>query len=204
MSHDEGRHQALKHAGANNKDSQLIFFGDSITEAWCHAGDVFTREYSKYNAMYFGIGNERVRNCIYRVVDGEFDVVRPKVIVCMIGTNNSMDSSWYTPEQTAADMREMVDAILERTPDSKILLLGIFPCRGPHGHKKWYNDQVNVIISTYDDGKRIHYMDIGANLLNPDSSFSDEIMWDELHLKHKGYEIWADSIREKLTSLMNA
>lgn len=194
----------MKRVGEENKDAQLVFFGDSITECWAHASDIFSREYSQYKALEFGIGNEVINNCIYRVVDGEFDHVRPKVIVIMVGTNNSMGGRGNGPEETAAEMKQLLAEIHKRTPNSKILLLGIFPCRGPHGHRKSYNDAVNEIISKYDDGEKIHYLDIGANLLNPDSSFSGEIMWDELHLTHKGYEIWADSIREKLTSLMNS
>ncbi len=58
------------------------------------------------------------------------------------------------------------------------------------------------MIKKLDDGKYIHYLDIGDKFLQPDGSISKDIMPDYLHLSPAGYQIWADSIADKLESLM--
>jgi hypothetical protein len=62
--------------------------------------------------------------------------------------------------------------------------------------------QVNAIIAKLDDGKNIHFLDIGEKFLQPDGSITKEIMPDFLHLSAAGYQIWADAISPKLAELM--
>ena len=45
-------------------------------------------------------------------------------------------------------------------------------------------------------------MDIGKAFLQPDGTLSKEIMPDLLHLSPKGYQIWADSTKDKVAELM--
>jgi len=54
---------------------------------------------------------------------------------------------------------------------------------------------VNRILATYDDGKKVTFMDIGPKFLQPDGTISAEIMPDFLHPSAKGYVIWADAIQ---------
>jgi lysophospholipase L1-like esterase len=83
-------------------------------------------------------------------------------------------------------------------------LLAVFP----RGEKRSPNPQrdklkeVNATIAKLDDGKHIHFLDIGEKFLQPDGSLSKEIMPDFLHLSPAGYQIWADAISEKLAALM--
>ena len=81
-----------------------------------------------------------------------------------------------------------VNTFREKQPQAKILLLAEFP-RGEKptpnpGHEKL--TQVNAMISKLDDGKHIHYLDIGGKFLQPDGSISKDIMPDFLHLSAAG------------------
>jgi len=83
-------------------------------------------------------------------------------------------------------------------------LLAVFP-RGEKASPNPGRDklrEVNSIISKLDDGKHIHFVDIGEKFLQPDGSISKEIMPDFLHLSPGGYQIWADAISDKLALLM--
>jgi lysophospholipase L1-like esterase len=83
-------------------------------------------------------------------------------------------------------------------------LLAVFP-RGEKASPNPGRDklnQVNAMIAKLDDGKNIHFLDIGAKFLQPDGSISKDIMPDFLHLSPAGYQIWADAIRPKLAELM--
>jgi lysophospholipase L1-like esterase len=96
----------------------------------------------------------------------------------------------------------VVHEIRSRLPDTKILLLGIFPRAdppGPHGNEI---KTINAAISKLDDGHYIHYLDIGPKFLEADGTLSREIMPDLLHPSEKGYRIWADSIKEPLAQLL--
>ena len=57
-------------------------------------------------------------------------------------------------------------------------------------------------LAKLDDGKHIHYLDIGGKFLQPDGSLTKGISPDFLHLSAAGYQIWADAIAPSLATLM--
>lgn len=183
--------------------AQVLFLGDSITAGWGNRGkETWKKRYEPLQAANFGIGGDKTQNVIWRIDNGELDQIRPKVVVLMIGTNNA--SAW-APEETAAGVTTIVEKIKQKLPESKILLLGIFP-RGekPDDARRQKNIQVNEIISKLDDGKTVRYLDIGKTFLQPDGTLSKEIMYDFLHLTEKGYEMWADAIQPLLDEMLKA
>ena len=187
---------------AKKGEAQVVFLGDSITAGWNGQKALFDKEYAQYKAVNFGIGGDRTQHVLWRVENGEFDGIKPKEVVLMIGTNNSGVGE-NSPEQIANGIHNIIDAIHKRSPETKILLLAIFP-RGATeknnpGREK--NKKVNALIEKFDDGKKVHYLDIGPKFLTADGTLSTEIMKDLLHLTAKGYQIEADAIRDKVAEL---
>jgi lysophospholipase L1-like esterase len=91
----------------------------------------------------------------------------------------------------------------EQKPDSKVLLLGLFPRRpGADNPLRDKIKQINSRIARLDDGKRVHYLDIGAKFLDRDGILSPEIMPDYLHLSAKGYDIYAGEILPTVRRLL--
>jgi lysophospholipase L1-like esterase len=188
---------------------ELLFLGDSITDAWGGEGhsngkgdEVFTKEFVPMKAANFGIGGDRTQHVLWRLQNGEFDGIKPKVVMLMIGTNNSNGM-----DNTAAEIAEGVMAIVKeihkRSPQTKVLLLGIFP-RGekPSPQREKLKD-VNQIIAKLDDGgKTVKYLDIGGKFLAQDGMLSRKIMYDFLHLTEAGYQIWADEVKGPIKELM--
>jgi lysophospholipase L1-like esterase len=117
----------------------------------------------------------------------------------MIGTNNTL-------RNTAAEIAEGIGAVvleLQRDfPQAKILLLGVFPRGRPNDPVRATIADINRIISKLHDGQRVHYLDIGAKFLAPDGTIPADVMSDLLHPGPKGYEIWAEAVKEPLTALM--
>ena len=185
---------------AKKGDAQVVFLGDSITARWNGSGKEVFKEYANYNAANFGIGGDRVQHVLWRVENGEFDGLKPKVVVLMIGTNNASVPE-NSPEQIANGIRKIIDAIHARSANTKILLLAIFP-RGATPAKRVKNEAVNAIIAKYDDGKTVHYLNINTKFLTADGTLEKTIMPDLLHPNAAGYQIEADAIREKLASLV--
>jgi len=179
---------------------ELVFLGDSITQNWDGPGRKVWREYySHRKAANFGIVSDRTGHVLYRVEHGNFAGISPKVIVLMVGTNNTTG-----PKQTAEGVMAIVKALREKAPKSKILLLAIFP-RGKDAADTNRRDNAiaSEMFSKVADGKTIYYMDIGKVLLNADGTISKDVMGDYIHLSPKGYRLWAEAIEPELAKLLD-
>ena len=182
-------------------DVDLIFIGDSITQGWEGAGkEVWQQHYGNRNAVNLGIGGDRTQHVLWRLENGNIEGIAPKLAVVMIGTNNSGDNS---PREIADGIEAIVSTLRKGLPETKILLLGIFPRGADESDpRRTVNQQTNQIISKLHDGEQVHYLDIGEEFLEDDGTLPREIMPDLLHLSPQGYEIWARSIEPKVTELM--
>ena len=189
----------------------LLFIGDSITHGWDDespvgwepAGKVWDEYYGNLNAFNAGLSSDRTEHLLWRLQNGIIGNVSPKVIVMMIGTNNNGRAA-FTPEQTADGVAAICSYLRGKLPETKILLLGIFPRdEYPDGLTRRKNIETNKIIAKLHDGKWIHYMDIGDEFLEEDGSISKTVMYDFVHPGEKGYRIWAEAIQAKLGALLN-
>lgn len=179
----------------------LVFIGDSITEGWERAGAAVWEEwYGERNAANLGISGDRTQHVLWRLENGNIDGISPKLAVVMIGTNNSRSN---TPEETADGITAIVRKLRSDLPETRILLLAIFP-RGEDDsdERRQTNEAVNAIIVGLADGDMIHFLDIGASFLEPDGTLSREIMPDLLHPSEQGYTIWAEAMEPELSRLM--
>jgi beta-glucosidase len=192
----------LKRAKDAPGDYDIEFIGDSITEKWETAGKKVWQEfYGRRKVINFGVGGDRTQHVLWRFEQGQLDGIRAKVAVVMIGTNNSNKQD-NTEADILAGVTAIVQQIRTRQPDTKILLLGIFP-RG-HGFSPQRGKilQVNQALARLDDGQHIFYLDLGSQLIENDGSISKSIMPDYLHPSEAGYRIWAGAIEPKLRQLL--
>jgi lysophospholipase L1-like esterase len=184
----------------------ILFMGDSITDFWRDRGvNVWNQCYAPQHAANFGISGDRTEHVLWRMDNGELDGIKPKVVVLMIGTNNTKQSNRMvnSPPEIVEGVTAVVNEIRARLPKTKILLLGIFP-RG-----RTLEDQqraevalVNTVIARLDDGRMVKFLDIGPKFLEADGTISKEIMPDALHPSAKGYQIWADAMNPTLDEMM--
>ncbi|HEX5270406.1 MAG TPA: platelet-activating factor acetylhydrolase IB subunit [Gemmataceae bacterium] len=195
------RHDAFV-AIAKKGNIDVVFLGDSITDGWRTSGkDVWQAEIDPLHAANFGIGGDRTQHVLWRIENGELDGYTPKAAVLMIGTNNLGSN---TDDEIAEGVKAIVETIHKKQPNTKVLLLGIFP-RGqmPTDKSRDRIKNINKTIAKLDDGgKTVKYLDIGDKFLEKDGSLSKDIMPDFLHLSKKGYEIEANAIKPTLSELM--
>ena len=181
---------------------ELIFVGDSITQGWENNGaKVWEKFYGPRKAINLGISGGRTQHVLWRLDHGNVDGFSPKAAVVMIGTNNLSDNR-NTVEETADGVKAVCQTLREKLPQTKILLLGIFPRQQPPGELREKVSRTNELIAEIADGEMIDYLDIGDKFVEPDGSISREIMPDFLHLSPKGYQIWAQAIEPKLKQLL--
>jgi lysophospholipase L1-like esterase len=194
------RHEAMN-ARVAKGDVDLVFIGDSITQGWEGNGrEVWKEFYGTRNAVNLGIGGDRTQHVMWRLDNGNLEGISPKLAVIMIGTNNSNSNK---PDEIADGIEAIVKQLKTKTPETKILLLGIFP-RGetPDHPQRQVNEQTNQIVSKLADSEQVHYLDISKAFLESDGRLSKEVMPDLLHLSEKGYRIWAEAIETKVAELM--
>ena len=187
---------------------EVLFQGDSITDGGRNgkAKIIWDATFAPMKAANFGISGDRTQHVLWRLRNGEFDgITTPKVVVLMIGTNNIGQKD--NPEPAASAIAG-VDAILKtihtKSPMTKVLLIGVFPRSEKPDHAfRAVIKEINAAIAKHDDeGKTVKFLDIGEKFLQPDGTLTKEIMPDFLHLSEKGYQIWADAIKEPLAALL--
>lgn len=182
-------------------DVDLLMIGDSITQGWEGAGaEVWKKFYAPRKAVNLGIGGDRTQHVLWRLDNGNIAGIKPKLAVLMIGTNNSGTN---TSEEIAEGIKAIVAKLNKDLPETKVLILGVFP-RGadPSDAKRKVNEGANAIVAKTEIGMNVYYLDIGPKFLAEDGTLSKEIMPDLLHLSPKGYTIWAESIEPMVAKLM--
>lgn len=193
----------------------VLFLGDSITQGWGgkDRAHIWEAYYGKWQPANFGIGGDQTQHVIWRIENGELDGISPKVVVLMLGTNNT---GGHTADEIAAADKKIVSMIRAKLPNTKVLVLAVFP-RGARKEKDGtilektvveanrrqaiIND-VNAQLKQLHDGKMVHFLDINHVFLGQDGKIPFSIMPDQLHPNAAGYQLWADAMQPTLTKLM--
>jgi beta-glucosidase len=194
--------QVLQRAKEAPGDYDIEFIGDSITQGWEGDGkNVWQEFYGKRKVINFGVSGDRTQHVLWRFENGQLDGIKAKVAVVMIGTNNSNNE-----DNTEKDILEGVTAIVQeirkRQPDTKVLLLAIFPRSKTFSPQRGKILQVNQALARLDDGKHIFFLDLGPQFIENDGSISTGMMRDALHPGEAGYKIWASNMEPKLKELL--
>jgi len=205
------RHQA-KLAEKSSRKIDLVFLGDSITECWEKKGkqggtEAWQTYYAKRNALNLGFSGDRTEHVLWRLQHGEIDRISPKVLVLMIGTNNTGQLDGKQPATaTAAGVKAILNEIRTRCPQTKILLLGVLP-RSEKGSDalRLHNDQVNDLIKEFGKLPQVTYLDIGSHFLRSQGdgkTLNTGLMPDKLHPWRDGYFVIAKAIEPTLAALL--
>jgi lysophospholipase L1-like esterase len=203
---------------AKQGDVDLLFVGDSITDFWQNSEtsnrpsggggkEVWEKYYGNRKAMDAGVSGDLTQHVLWRLDNGNIDNIHPKLTILLIGTNNTPDNAKNSAEQIEEGIKAIVAKLREKLPESKILLLGIFPRSDRPAEENVRVMEkiakINEMTSKLADNKTIFYMDFGSKFLGPDGKISEEIMHDHLHPGAKGYAIWAETIEPEVAELMS-
>ena len=195
------RHQSFNER-VKKGNVDLLLIGDSITQGWEGAGkEAWAKHYDKRNAVNLGIGGDRTQHVLWRLDNGNVEGISPKLAVLMIGTNNSNGTD-NTAEEIGAGITAIVKKLREKLPQTKVLILAVFPRDEKPTPRREKNAKASEIASKLADNQNVFYLDIGSKFLTPDGLLTKDIMPDYLHLSPQGYTIWAEAIEPKVTELM--
>lgn len=187
---------------ARSAPCELVFLGDSITQGWEDAGkQAWARRYASRHALNAGISGDRTQHVLWRLQNGLLEALpgnggshpAPKLVVLMIGTNNSNGND-HTPQEIADGITAIVSLLRERLPQTHVLLLSIFPRNEKPDAQRAKNAEASRLAAACADGRIVRTLDISERFLASDGTLPREIMPDLLHLSPRGYEIWAEAI----------
>jgi beta-glucosidase len=195
------RHESFLKRGKEGP-IDVLFIGDSITQGWTigKGKEIWNKYYAPLNAANFGIGGDGTQSVLWRIANGELDDISPKVVVLLIGINNS------TRPGVADGIKKIAAQIREKLPHSKLLLLGIFPRMERDGsissRLREHTAAVNRELATLDDGKHIRFLDLGEKFIDTEGKVPKEYMPDGLHPAAAGYQIWAEEMQPLLDEML--
>lgn len=180
----------------------LLMIGDSITQGWSAEGrHVWNSYYGHRRAVNLGFSGDCTEHVLWRLNHGEIDGITPKLAIVMIGTNNT-GARRDPPEETAAGIQAILSTLRTGLPNTKILLLGVFP-RGASADDPFrlVTVAINNLVRTYADNRQIFFLDLSPLFLDHQGRLSRHLMPDYLHPNEQGYQVWADGMEDMLTRL---
>lgn len=199
-------HLPARHEGLMKRKDEgpigLLFIGDSIMDRWPKFGPDTWEKFKPYDVADFGIGGDATENVLWRIQQGELDGLHPKVTIIMIGTNNIGHSTDEKPEWAAAGVKKILDEVHEKMPETKVLLLGVFPRDVKGSDKRDRAEAINPIISKFGDEKNTTYLDIGKVFMDENGEIPKDVMGDKLHPTAKGYQLWYDAMWPTLEKML--
>ena len=198
-----------------NKSYDIVLLGDSITQKWS-ATDPSSMSGLATSVFNLGRSGDFTENLFWRLNSGCLDGYTTKYFNLLIGTNNTVqrEPSMDSPADIAAGVKAIIDLVLAKHPESKILLMPILPYGSKNkpedaAAKHANNVAANEIIKTYADNQRVFlvnvdtskfYLDDGLTC-NPEMYDATEANNYYLHLSAKGYsEIIAPAIKSAMAS----
>ena len=179
---------------------RVVFLGDSITEGWEPV--IFQHFNGNRNALNLGVRGDRTANMLWRLPHYPFgSSLRPQLIVLLTGTNNLWPGA--RPEDPAQGVVEIMRTLHQRSPNSRILLIGLLP-RGqtPSDPLRQVAARVNQVLARCADNRTVFYVDPGPLLLDANGMLSNQISGDFLHPTWLGYAILSTAIEPAIRQLV--
>ena len=182
--------------------SQLEFFGDSITAL---LGDqnmsTFATDFAGDDPQAFGIKSDTSEDLLYRVNNGEFQGT-PKVAVINIGTNDTtgVENNQETVQQVVDNVDKTIESIQDRSPDTKVLLMGLLP----RSTNMTAVNEINAGLSTLGNGSSVVYDNIDSSFENTNGTQNTSLYSsDGLHPNAAGDAEWASATKNVITQMLS-
>ena len=183
------------------KDVDIAIYGASCIMGWTFPADyayaggkeVWAKHFGHLLTANFGLSGDRTENLLWRIVnEKQMDGWTAKNIILTVGLNNSWDST--DPAPAAKGFKAIVDATVERHPESKIILLGLTPVQS----KLAWIREYNRLMSKLADGKKVFYSDPLPAFMQDEKTVSKTLLRDGVHPSPAGYEVFAQEIEKAI------
>lgn len=199
-------------------DPEIVLIGNSITHFWGgeyppfinsdgtahnpYGPNAWKETFGERRVLNMGFGWDRTQNVLWRLDNGEFDDLHPKVTVIHIGSNNTSETV-NARKNTAEEIVEGIEAICMRVrskaPGTKIILIAVMPRENKPDHpRRLLINEINKELKDFAEKNDIILLDIGDKMLTPEGILTREIAPDYCHPREAGYEIWGEALKPYL------
>jgi len=221
----------------------VVFLGDSITEQrtgkffgkdvdqFKSNAKVFRKNYSResgarYEGLALGIAGDTAPNLLWRIMHGEMpDDLNPRIWWITIGTND-LGATQCSEEVTLLGILRVVEEILNRKPNSQIVINSILPMsqeksgileitgRKGKGRKKkgsattvfWpsvkaVNKQLQKFADKHKSVKFFDATDIFTEQVGNRLVIDHKLMEDGVHPTAAGYKAWDKAIIKRIDTI---
>lgn len=214
--------QRVNREVAAAQDTQLIFFGDSITWSWSlgpeTGKEIWENQFAPYKPINMGNSGDITPVMLHRVTRGNLDFPagkHPKVAVMLCGINNFIvaqsaggKEKWglgvdCPPEDIAQGQRAIAQVFRRKLPQTRLIMMALLPVADT---AKWQKCQrVNAINASLErDSNQVAFVNLQDHFLKPDGSINKAIFTDGIHLSKEGYHVWENGIAPKINEFMKA
>ncbi|XP_059161275.1 platelet-activating factor acetylhydrolase IB subunit alpha1-like [Physella acuta] len=97
---------------------EVVLLGDSLIANMC-LSPLWQQMFEPLNCLNLGIGGDTTENVLWRIQNGEFDNIQPKVIAILVGTNNVDHSA----DRVVEGILDIVRALRVKQPSSHIIVM---------------------------------------------------------------------------------
>lgn len=171
------------------KDGQIVFLGDSITER-----GLWSEFFPESSIANRGIESDTTEGVLKRIDD--ISKSKPEKLFIMIGVN---DLIFDVPlEETIDNYSDIIESIKSQSPETEIFTQSVLPVEeGSYGINNDAIDILNEEILILSNSNEVEYIDLNSIFKNNSNHLKDEYSEDGLHLNGNAYEVWISKI-EKL------
>ncbi len=192
-------------------DPEIVLIGDSITHFWEGDSETGTLHRSKeawnslfapYRVLNLGFGWDRMQNVLWRLDHGELGGLNPKIVVILIGTNNTSETNnarANDPHEIAEGLNAICDRIHVYAPEATIVIMALLPREENSIHpRRKLIEEINRRYAQIAKDREYTFVDIGPTVLETDGTLSQHIAFNFCHLTERSYQIWAYALRPLL------
>ncbi len=172
-----------------------VLIGDSITHNWDVVAPDLQKQYFG-EVLNLGFSGDKTQDVLWRIQRIDWQVVAPKRIMLMIGTNNTGANPKGDPAETYNGIKAILNYLRAQCPQAKITLLAIFPRNvNSQDQRRVTNNAINAMLPTLADEEHIYLRDVTPFYLLPDGdTLNKALLPDWLHPNKEGHRLWAAAV----------
>ena len=112
-----------------------------------------------------------------------------------------MNAAKHTGEETGAGVLAVIERLLEREPQARILVCGPFPAGRAGEARRAAIDRTHELISALSHEDRATYLDLRGLFLDEKGEPNERMSGDALHINERGREAWLEALVPLLDEL---
>lgn len=167
----------------------VLFVGDTAAWGWpsdstdLRRGKDVWDKLAGFNPAAFGQPGDTTAHLLWRLANGEIDVLKPPRVVVLCAT--TADVRLHGGEEVARGVAAMVRTVRHLAPTTRVLVLGVGPRGGDGQDGAAVLKQLttaNAIIAKLDDGRQVRFLDLTSTFLTSGRAIPPEILADRPQL----------------------